>query len=72
LLIEARNEADTVLVHAGRALKQGADLVPADERAAIEAAVPRCGPAREGDDRDRIHRGHDGRQSRHRAPRRAC
>src|SRR4029077_2370368 len=38
MLIEARNEADTVLVHAGRALKQGAHLVNADERAAIETA----------------------------------
>ncbi len=55
MLIEARNEADTVLVHAGRALKQGADLVPADERAAIEAAVTALRAAREGDDRDRIH-----------------
>ena len=55
MLIEARNEADTVLVHAGRALKQGADLVPADERAAIEAAVAALRAAREGDDRDRIH-----------------
>jgi len=55
MLIEARNEADTVLVHAGRALKQGADLVPADERAAIEAAVGALRAAREGDDRDRIH-----------------
>jgi Fe-S protein assembly chaperone HscA len=55
MLIEARNEADTVLVHAGRALKQGADLVPADERAAIEAAVAALRGAREGHDRDRIH-----------------
>jgi Fe-S protein assembly chaperone HscA len=55
MLIEARNEADTVLVHAGRALRQGADLVPADERAAIEAAVAALRTAREGDDRDRIH-----------------
>jgi len=55
MLIEARNEADTVLVHAGRALKQGAALVPADERAAIEAAVAALRAAREGDDRDRIH-----------------
>jgi Fe-S protein assembly chaperone HscA len=55
MLIEARNEADTVLVHAGRALKQGAELVPADERAAIEAAVAALRKAREGDDRDRIH-----------------
>ena len=55
MLIESRNEADTVLVHAGRALKQGADLVPADERAAIEAAVAALRAARAGDDRDRIH-----------------
>jgi Fe-S protein assembly chaperone HscA len=55
MLIEARNEADTVLVHAGRALKQGADLVPADERAAIEAAVAALRAAREGGDGDRIH-----------------
>src|SRR5882724_3933874 len=55
MLIEARNEADTVLVHAGRALKQGADLVPAEERAAIEAAVAALRAAREGDDRERIH-----------------
>src|SRR2546430_1477906 len=55
MLIEARNEADTVLVHAGRALKQGADLVPAEERAAIEAAVAALRAARGGDDRDRIH-----------------
>jgi molecular chaperone DnaK len=55
MLIEARNEADTVLVHAGRALRQGADLVPADERAAIEAAMAALRAAREGHDRDRIH-----------------
>jgi len=55
MLIEARNEADTVLVHAGRALKQGADLVPAEERAAIEAAVAALRAARGGDDRERIH-----------------
>jgi Fe-S protein assembly chaperone HscA len=55
MLIEARNEADTVLVHAGRALKQGADLLAAEERAAIEAAVAALRAARDGDDRDRIH-----------------
>ena len=55
MLIEARNEADTVLVHAGRALTQGAHLVAADERAAIETAVAALRTAREGDDRDRIH-----------------
>ena len=55
MLIEARNEADTVLVHAERALKQGAQLVDADERAAIEAAVTALRAARAGDDRERIH-----------------
>jgi molecular chaperone DnaK len=55
MLIEARNEADTVLVHAVRALAQGAHLVNADERAAIETAVAALRTAREGDDRDRIH-----------------
>jgi Fe-S protein assembly chaperone HscA len=55
MLIEARNEADTVLVHAGRALKQGADLLAAEERATIEAAAAALRAARDGDDRDRIH-----------------
>jgi molecular chaperone DnaK (HSP70) len=55
MLIEARNEADTVLVHAARALRQGAELVSADERAAIEAAVVALRAAREGSDRDGIH-----------------
>ena len=55
MLIEARNEADTVLTHAGRALRQGADLVSAAERASIEAAVAALRAARDSDDRDRIH-----------------
>src|SRR5919197_1020538 len=55
MLIEARNEADTVLVHAGRALTQGGQLVSADERAGIEGAVAALRAARDGDDRDRIH-----------------
>ena len=55
MLIEARNEADTVLVHAGRALKQGAHLVDVAERAAIETAVAALRAARSGDDRDRVH-----------------
>src|SRR5882724_10508243 len=54
MLIEARNEADTVLVHAGRALKQGGDLVSAQERATIEGAVAALRAARDGDDRDQI------------------
>jgi len=55
MLIEARNEADTVLVHAGRALTQGGHLVAADERAAIETAVGALRAARDGGDRDHIH-----------------
>jgi len=55
MLIEARNEADTVLVHAGRALTQGAQLVSSDERTAIETAVAALRAARDSDDRDRIH-----------------
>jgi Fe-S protein assembly chaperone HscA len=55
MLIEARNEADTVLTHAGRALRQGAELVTPAERASIEAAVAALRTARDGDDRDRIH-----------------
>ncbi len=55
LLIEARNEADTVLTHVERALRQGAHLVTAAEREAIERAVAALRDARAGEDRDRIH-----------------
>jgi molecular chaperone DnaK len=55
LLIEARNEADTVMVHVGRALRQAAHLVSSEERARIERALAELGRAREGEDRDRIH-----------------
>jgi molecular chaperone DnaK (HSP70) len=55
MLIEARNEADTVLTHAGRALRQGAELVTPAERASIETAVAGLRAARDSDDRDRIH-----------------
>ncbi len=54
MLIEARNEADTVLTHVGRALRQGATLVGDTERGAIEAAVAALRQAREGQDRDAI------------------
>jgi molecular chaperone DnaK len=54
MLIEARNEADTVLTHVGRALRQGANLVGDTERGAIEAAVAALRQAREGHDRDAI------------------
>jgi molecular chaperone DnaK len=55
MLIEARNEADTVLTHATRALRQGGELVSAEERVQIETVVAALRTAREGNDRDRIH-----------------
>ncbi|HET7341662.1 MAG TPA: molecular chaperone DnaK [Methylomirabilota bacterium] len=54
LLIEARNEADTVLTHVERALRQAGPLVGADERTAIDAAVATLRQARAGADRDAI------------------
>src|SRR5262245_28923370 len=54
LLIEARNEADTVSTHVERALGQGASLVGAEERAAIETALQALRRARGGNDRDLI------------------
>jgi molecular chaperone DnaK len=54
LLIEARNEADTVITHVERALGQGASLVGAEERAAIETALEALRRARGGSDRDLI------------------
>jgi molecular chaperone DnaK (HSP70) len=54
LLIEVRNEADTVLTHVERALRQGATLVSADERARIETAVADLRGARQTEDRDLI------------------
>jgi molecular chaperone DnaK len=54
LLIEMRNEADTVLNHVERALSQGSQLAGADELATIAAARDRLREARDGDDRDLI------------------
>jgi molecular chaperone DnaK len=54
MLIEARNEADTVLTHVARALQQGAGLLGGEERQAIEAAAAALRQAREGQDRDAI------------------
>src|SRR6266705_1588191 len=55
LLIETRNEADTVLVHAERALRQGSHLVDAAERQAIVAAVEALRAARATSDRELMH-----------------
>ncbi|HEU4369977.1 MAG TPA: Fe-S protein assembly chaperone HscA [Methylomirabilota bacterium] len=54
LLIETRNEADTVLTHVDRALRQAGPLLDAEERRGIEAAVAALRQARAGEDRDRI------------------
>jgi molecular chaperone DnaK len=51
LLIEARNEAETVLTHVTRALGQGGHLVGSDERSTIEAAVAALREAHDGKDR---------------------
>jgi Fe-S protein assembly chaperone HscA len=54
LLIETRNEADTVLTHVGRALRQAGPLLGADERRTIETAVAAVRAVRDGEDRDAI------------------
>jgi Fe-S protein assembly chaperone HscA len=55
MLIEVRNEADTVITHVRRALAQGAHLVDAEERGRIEAALEALVRDRDGRDRDAIH-----------------
>src|SRR5712691_5857759 len=54
LLIETRNEADTVITHVERALRQGADLVGEEERGRIRTALEALRAARQTDNRDRI------------------
>jgi molecular chaperone DnaK (HSP70) len=54
LLIETQTEADTVTNHVQRALTQGADLLGAEERARIDAALRDLREARQGTDRDLI------------------
>src|SRR2546425_6516585 len=54
LLIETRNEPDTVLTHVERALRQGGTLVGADERQRIEAALAELRQRHDGNDRDQI------------------
>jgi Fe-S protein assembly chaperone HscA len=54
MLIETRNEADTVITHVERSLRQGAHLVDAAEGRKIEAALAELKAARETQDRDRI------------------
>jgi len=54
LLIEARNEADTVMTHVRRALRQGTELVDAAERTRIEAALDALREAHDGENRELI------------------
>jgi len=54
MLIETRNEADTVITHVERSLRQGAHLVDVEERARIETALATLRAERDGRDRDRI------------------
>jgi len=54
LLIETRNEADTVITHVERALTQGRRLIDDAEYASIAAALAALKAARETTDRDRI------------------
>jgi len=54
LLIEARTEADTVMTHVERALRQAGALSPADEQATIARALTELRRAQAGTDRDLI------------------
>jgi molecular chaperone DnaK len=54
LLIEARNEADTVITHVERALRQGGELVSAEERAQITDTLTALKTARGTTDRGGI------------------
>ncbi len=54
MLIEVRNEADTVMTHVRRALKQGAHLVTPGEGDQITAALEDLARARETSDRELI------------------
>jgi Fe-S protein assembly chaperone HscA len=54
MLIETRNEADTVITHVERALRQGAALVDGAERGAIETALAALKTVRDTQDRDAI------------------
>jgi Fe-S protein assembly chaperone HscA len=54
MLIDARNEADTVLRATEKALVQGTGLLDADEAERIRSAVAELRAAREGEDADRV------------------
>jgi molecular chaperone DnaK (HSP70) len=54
MLIEVRNEADTVMTHVRRALKQGTHLVGSEELARITAALDELARVRETSEREAI------------------
>jgi molecular chaperone HscA len=54
LLIETQTEADTVINHVERALRQAGPIATAEERTTIEAALAALRTARAGTDRDEI------------------
>ncbi len=54
LLIETQTEADTVINHVERALRQAGGITTAEERARIEAAMALLRATRAGTDRDQI------------------
>ena len=54
MLIEVRNEAETVMTHVRRALRQAGQLAAADERERITAALEALAQARETTDRELI------------------
>jgi molecular chaperone DnaK (HSP70) len=58
-LIDARNEADTVLRATEKALVRGRDFLGAEEAARIRAAVEVLAAARPGEDADRIREATD-------------
>ncbi len=53
LLIEARNEADTLIRATEKGLARGSHLIPEEENAAIRAALADLNAAREGEDHHR-------------------
>jgi molecular chaperone DnaK len=54
MLVEIRNEADTVMTHVQRALRQGGALVSEEERARITSALQALQQARDTTDRESI------------------
>lgn len=54
MLIESRNEADAMIMHTEKALREGADLISEEERLQIQKAFQELKEARDGEDPDLI------------------